>query len=519
MPESLLYHDTTGQGEDTRFPFEPAVYIVPGRHNYGKKVSEWMFALLEESMAENDGHLNSDDMTSLIITLAQRNYYREAMEALQFSRQNNVKPRIAAYSKVISSCYSHERFELALQVFDVMRRDGFKPSFVTYSRALSSASKANQHEMVMELFRELMADCPDLTDECQSIACNTVLNSCARNDDYDTATWLFDEMKLRGVPMTQSTFNSFMLCVSKSGTIADVKEVVGLLDKTGNGHVDVSYADVYLMAMAADRAVGSSLSPNAYMSAISSCAKWKKWDTVIALFERMRAEHDTVFVVTIAAAMMGYVKEGKPEATMALYKECVANQVELNTFAKQALVTAHLHMGAYEEGLRICDAMMAEQVADEGYRGLVYKLKVQMLVALKRIDEAIALLEETGSIMDQTVNCFRPLIAHFADARQYDLATKYSQMLFQKNQYVSPSDWVQALSVSIGLPDKTAYWEFRRALEIRGPDILSTIPGELFLESSKTHKKAPAPPARSLLTPATSRPTLLSPTKQKLKLL
>ncbi|RHY07802.1 hypothetical protein DYB26_012548 [Aphanomyces astaci] len=494
MPGSFIYDDATSSEGTAKFPFQTAVYVVPGKHNQGKKVSEWMFTLLEQSMADGNGQLNFEDMTSLIIMLAERQYYREAMEALHFSRQNNCKPRIAAYSKVISSCYAHERFELALQVFDVMRRDGFNPSFVTYSRALSSASKANQHEMVLELFRELMHDWPDLTSELQSIACNTVLNSCARNGDYDTATWILQEMKTRGIPMSQITFNSFMICMSKAGAIADVREVLVLMEEAG-----------------------TSLSANAYMCAIQSCAKWKRWDTVVTLFEMMRGEHESVFLVTIAAAMMGYVKEGKPEVTMALYKECLANNVELNPFAKQAIVTAHLHMGTYEEGLEFCEGvciMLSEQHVKDGYRGLVYKLKVQMLIALKRVDEAIALLEATELFMDKTVNCYRPLIGHFMKARQYDMATKYSQVLFQKNQYVSASDWIQALSSSIALPDKTAYWDFRRTLEVRGPDVLASIPGELFLESSKTHQKPRGMPPRTLLSPATTVPT---PPKQQLK--
>ncbi|KAF0684140.1 Aste57867_23870 [Aphanomyces stellatus] len=453
------------------FPFPPAQYEVPGKHNHGKRVSQWMYKHVEGLLTTSAGRLDHEAMTDLIIMLTQCNYYREAMGALQFARQNNCKPRITAYSRIISSCYTHERFELALQVFDVMRRDGYIPSFVTYSRSLSSATKANQHGMVLQLFRDLMTDCTSLSAEAQSIACNTLLNSCARNDDYATATWLLEEMRVRHIPMTHSTYNSFLLCVCKSSesTFVELKAIIQEMSDHG-----------------------MNMSTGAFLSAISACAKWKKWDTVIVLYEKMRSENHVPFVVTTAAAMMAYVKQGMPDKTIALAVENAANGTDLNTFAKQAVITAHLHLGSNEEGLRLCEEMLAVPARDESFLGLVYKLKVQILIALNRIDDALALLEESKGLMDKTINCYRPLILHYAALRQYDEASKYCQILLESNQYVSSSDWIQALSVSIALPDKSSYWEFRRALEVRGPDNLGSIPAELFLESSKVHKQTVA---------------------------
>ncbi|CAK4643941.1 hypothetical protein AeMF1_015614 [Aphanomyces euteiches] len=455
MPESLLYNQ-----QSFAFPFQPAVYDVPGRHHYGKEVSAWMYKELSELLSS--GSLDYDMITDMITILSERNYYREAMEALQFSRQNNIKPRITAYSRIISSCYHHERYELALQVFDVMRRDGFVASFVTYSRALSSATKANQHELALQLFRDLMADCVDLSLESQSIACNNILNSCARHDDLDTATWLVSEMKARGIPLTHVSYNSFVLCIAKCGSMVELKHILD----------EMSEAGLFL-------------SSAGYLSAITACARWKKWEQVIKLYDEMLQVHGTSFVVSIAAAMMAHVKVGQPQTTIQMYNDSLANNVELNTFAKQAAVTAFLNVGAYDQALALCEEMLSGVVRTDEFFGLVHKLKVQALIAMGRIDEGLALFDETKESMDKTVYCYRMLISHYAQQRQYDEANKYCKRLFDENQYVASSDWIQALSIAIALPDKSSYWEFRRALEVRGPDVLSSIPEGLFLESSK----------------------------------
>ncbi|OQR82967.1 hypothetical protein ACHHYP_15267 [Achlya hypogyna] len=437
------------------FPFDGAEYSpVTGRHKYDQRVSKWATERINMSMGAQN-RLDHEHLTQLIALLSVRNYYNEAIEVLQFARNNGAKAHISAYSQIISACYAHQRYDEALQVFDVMRRDGFRPSFVTYSRALSAASKSNYHDMTLNLFDDIFSDCDNLTFDSIAIACNIVLHSCGKHNDYETAMAIWQQMTDEGIPKGTSTYTAFLTCAVNC--------------KEWNGFNTI---------LEEATATGIDLYTNSYLSMILSCARAKRWDLVLHVHKKLQSQEVELNGVAVGAVLMAHTKEGAPEKALAIYDACIASGASLNVYAQSAAITAHLHLENYTTAMTLCEQALAE-FPDSG---MLYKLKVQLLVALGQADEAITLLDSTKHLMDKTASCYRPIVAYFLAKRMYDDAAHYSFVMFETNRFVASHDWTQALSAAIALPDKSLYWVFRKWIEARARELVPNIPDELLLE-------------------------------------
>ncbi|KDO28762.1 hypothetical protein SPRG_19976 [Saprolegnia parasitica CBS 223.65] len=447
------------------FPFDGAEYnLSNGRHKYNRRVADWATEKINISMGAQN-RVDHEHMAQLIALLSVRNYYQEAIEVLQFARNNGAKPHISAYSQVIASCYAHQRYDEALQVFDVMRRDGYRPSFVTYSRALSAASKAEYHDMTLNLFDDLFNDCDKLTFDSISIACNIVLHSCGKHEDYKTATDIWQQMTDENIPKSTSTYTAFLLCA-----------------------INCKQWDGFYAILDEATTTGVELYSQSYLSMIQSCARAKRWELVVHIHHKLVSQNLQLSGIAIGAVLMAYTKQGAPERSIEIYNQVLAQGAHLNTYAVSGAVTAYLHLGEYDKAIALCDKWPAA--------GMLYKLKVQLLIATGSIDDALELLDAKKHLMDRTASCYRPLIAYFLEKRMYDQAVHYSLVLFETNRFVAVADWTAALSAAIALPDKSHYWTLRNWIETRAPDYVPQIPDELLLE--RRPREAAATPLKLL---------------------
>ncbi|OQR98337.1 hypothetical protein THRCLA_06746 [Thraustotheca clavata] len=437
------------------FPFDGAEYNAStGKHKYGRRVADWTMKRVNQTMGENN-RIDYENLTQLITLLTARNYYNEAIELLQFARIHGAKPPISAYSQVIASCYSQQQYDDALQVFDVMRRDGFQPSFVTYSRALSAATKGDYHDLTLELFEDLIQDCQNMSYDSIGIACNIVLHSCGKHCDFKTASEIWQQMTDEGIPKNNSTYTAYLLAALGAKVWDEFNSVL-----------DESFAS------------GIVLFAPSYFSMIQTCAKHKQWDLVIHIHQKLLGHQLELTGMPPGAVMMAYCKQGDPTMTIKMYNDSMKAGTRLNAYSISAVITAHLHLRDFKKGMEICD----KAVEDFPDAGMLYKLKVQLLFALNNIEEGVELLDAKKHLMDKTANCYRPLIAHYLSKRMYDEAARYSLIMFEGNRFVASSDWTNALSAAIALPDKSTYWVFRNWIESRALDLVPLIPDELMLE-------------------------------------
>ncbi|TYZ59902.1 hypothetical protein PybrP1_009215 [[Pythium] brassicae (nom. inval.)] len=278
-------------------------------HHASESHNGWRAALevFEEIRAAKGAGLTVDVATALIELLGARKRFSECIDVLRYSREQGVRPRIHAYSSAIACCYQERMFVQALKVFEVMRNDGYVPKVVTYSRALSAALKSAQHELVLEIFDDMLRN----KVETSIVIYNNILNSCARVGDGHSALGVLRAIKQRELPMTQSTYHSLAICAGKTGL-----------------------SDLALEMLAGLLRDGFEPTMTIYNSAISACAKGKRWKAIVGIYDAMRDDmRAQLGGLYLGGVLMALAKSPEPERKLravAIFTERKAAGEELN---------------------------------------------------------------------------------------------------------------------------------------------------------------------------------------------
>ncbi|DAZ99034.1 TPA: hypothetical protein N0F65_010920 [Lagenidium giganteum] len=413
------------------------------------------FGILEEIQAANGDGLTVDVSTAIIDALASRRRWEDAIDALRYSREKGVRPRIHAYSSIVASCYKAEMFNQALKVFEVMRNDGYVPKTVTYSRALSAALKSNQHELVLEIFDDMMAHKVDTT----IVIYNNIVNSCARVGDVRSAVGVVRAIRQRGLQMTQSTYHSLAICAGKTGRW-----------------------DLALDAFNSLKEDGFQPAMTMYNSVIAACAKGKKWENVISVYEEMSEDmQKQVHGIYLGGVLMAYAKSSNENKKRAIeiYHQRMECGDEVNLFAQNAVLVALLELQQYEEVYK-----MANQMKKNGmhWDSLTYKNLILAYIRAGAIDTAVQLLNKHAKKMEKSTDCYRELIQYYAQKRKdYREACRLTMQMMQSNPRLSRLDWHNALGHALALKDMSIYWNFRKWMKARAGNIIKDVPEHLMI--------------------------------------
>ncbi|RLN66449.1 hypothetical protein BBJ29_002297 [Phytophthora kernoviae] len=428
----------------------------------------WRTALdiFEEIQTSQGRGLSLGVASFLVETLGSRKRTEDCMKVLAYAREQGVRPRIQAYSSAIGCCYKREEFSHALRVFEVMRNDGYVPQGVTYSHALSSGLKAGQHELVLEIFDDMIRNRVEMG----IVIYNNILNSCARAADVQSALGVLRAIRQQEIKMSQSTYHSLAICAGKTGKWELALDVLDTMQKDG-------------------------FTPTAtiYNSVFSACAKGKQWETVVEVYESMPEElRDNLRGVYLGAVVMGHAKSDHEDIRLHgleifdKYKKCAIEE-QPNLFAHNAALLALLEIGQLEKVHKLANEMKQHGMQ---WDALSFQCVVLAYIRGGAVETAVQMLQRDNKRYGKTAMCYREVIRFYDENRKNPReAVRLMMQMMQVNKRLSRLDWLNALRISLQLPERAPYWNFRKWMEIRAKTIIDDVPENLMLPKHADMKR------------------------------
>lgn len=476
---NIHYDQEEAQHEDERKQAEPPkeprdtsqISIENLEEEYGTRLMEalettdgsaaWRTALdiFEEIKLANGRGLGLEVASFLVEVLGARRRMDDCMRVLAYSREQGVRPRIQSYSSAICCCYKEQQYSHALRVFEVMRNDGYIPQTVTYSHALSSALKSGQHELVLEIFDDMIKNRLDLN----IVIYNNILNSCARAADVHSALGVLRAIRQRRLEMTQASYHSLAICAGKTGKW----ELA--LDAMNSMHED-----------------GFEPTSTIFNSVFSACAKGKQWETIVEVYESMPDDlRENLRGVYLGAVIMGHAKSESEETKLRgidifyKFKARRAKEEQPNFFAHNAALIALLETNQLEKMHPLANEMKKQGMK---WDTVTYQSLILSYIRGGAIDTAVQMLQKNAKRMGKTTACYREAIQFFDEKRQNPReAVRLTMQMMQVNKRLSRLDWHNALRISLQLPERAPYWNFRKWMEIRARSIVQEVPPHLML--------------------------------------
>ncbi|GMF30116.1 unnamed protein product [Phytophthora lilii] len=404
----------------------------------------------------------------LVEVLGARRRVHDCMRVLAYSREQGIRPRIQAYSSAIGSCYKEEQYAHALRVFEVMRNDGYIPQTVTYSHALSSALKSGQHELVLEIFDDMIKNRLKLN----IVIYNNILNSCARAADVQSALGVLRAIRQRRLEMTQATYHSLAICAGKTGKWELALDAMNTMERNG-------------------------FEPTAtiYNSVFSACAKGKQWETVVKVYESMPEElRESLRGVYLGAVIMGHAKSEKDELkkrALDIFYKCKARkdkEEQPNFFAYNAALIALLETNQLEKMHPLANEMKKQGMK---WDTVTYQCLILSYIRGGAVETAVQMLQKNAKRMGKTTMCYREAIEFYEEKRKNPReAVRLTMQMMQVNKRLSRLDWHNALRVSLQLPERAPYWNFRKWMDIRAKSIVKDVPPHLMLPKHADQQRA-----------------------------
>lgn len=146
----------------------------------------------------------------------------EPLEALEKMKEFKIPCNTRSYNTFMSDYIKKNRFMEALQVFQNMRDSNVEMDAATYSMMIDTLAKDREQsvEAVYDLYNEMKENNikPDVR------VYTSLLNACAREENYERATRLFQEMQEHNVEPNVYTFNSMFTLLAR-------KQFVGEADR------------------------------------------------------------------------------------------------------------------------------------------------------------------------------------------------------------------------------------------------------------------------------------------------
>lgn len=146
----------------------------------------------------------------------------EPLKALEKMKELGIPCNTRSYNTFLSDYIKRNEFMGALQIFQSMRNSDVEMDTATYSMIIDTLAKDREQpvEAVYDLYSEMKENnvAPDVR------VYTSLLNACAREENYERATTFFQEMQEHKVEPNVYTFNSMFTLLAR-------KQFVGETDR------------------------------------------------------------------------------------------------------------------------------------------------------------------------------------------------------------------------------------------------------------------------------------------------
>jgi pentatricopeptide repeat protein len=162
---------------------------------------------LIQSMEQDDScrhHLNSVVYCSVLKGFAREKRLERVLTVFEDMKSKRVVFSIAAFNATIDACARANRMDKLPWLEQEMKNQGVTPNIVTYSTMIKGYATSGDMAKAFSLFDEIQAMDDMIPDE---IVYNSLIDGCARGEDYDRGLQVLADMKTKGISPSNFTLS------------------------------------------------------------------------------------------------------------------------------------------------------------------------------------------------------------------------------------------------------------------------------------------------------------------------
>ncbi|GMF51696.1 unnamed protein product [Phytophthora fragariaefolia] len=382
--------------------------------------------------------LSDDEATTLLQAFAKHKKIGDCIGLLQFCRENLLRTETSARAKAFRVLSDAGELLPTLQLFESLLRDDaeLKPWMV--GRALHVASKLNRSDVVANTFRRLASKNCDVGGE-------RVRDMLRRVGE-------------QGGEMDEFALRSLAIFADRAGEADLALEVLSLMKRRGN---DVSV--------------------DFYASVMGACGKEERWTDLVKVYEEMPENlRPKLYSGSLNLIITAHTRSEKRYMTLRgleIFHQHMAGK--WNTSPCNAALEALLQTRQFDRVFALTKEMNQNDVE---WNSITFKILTRAHIEIGSAEDAKEMLFANAEVIqDRAIECYRELAMYYTNVRRDSVeACKLYLEMIQNGLKLEPPDWKTALELSVGLPDQTMYWCFRKQLQLDRP-AKALIPPRLFL--------------------------------------
>ncbi|XP_028778014.1 pentatricopeptide repeat-containing protein At5g28460 [Neltuma alba] len=143
----------------------------------------------------------------LISGFCKKKKLERVYEMLQEMERTGVKPDIYTYNTLISFLGKNGDFKTACEMLRKMKEEGLFPSVVTYGAVIHAYCLHGNVDEAMKMFREMSSA---LKVPPNTVIYNILIDSLCKIKDVESALFLMDDMKVKGIRPNTTTYNAIL---------------------------------------------------------------------------------------------------------------------------------------------------------------------------------------------------------------------------------------------------------------------------------------------------------------------
>merc|ERR1719238_1245520 len=144
-------------------------------------------------------------------------------EVYEEMSKRNVEMSLITFNTILDACARSGRMEQLPKVMQDMKRHHVEPNIVTYSTILKGHCLSGDIPLAFSTLKDMKRSTDLKPDE---IMYNSLLDGCAKNNLYDEAMELFEDMKQQGITPSNFTLSIMVKLLNRARKVEDAFELV-----------------------------------------------------------------------------------------------------------------------------------------------------------------------------------------------------------------------------------------------------------------------------------------------------
>jgi pentatricopeptide repeat protein len=149
-------------------------------------------------------HLNSVVYCSVLKGFAREKRLDRVLQVFEDMKENSVVFSIAAFNATIDACARANRMDKLPWLEEEMKNQNVTPNIVSYSTMIKGYATSGDMTKAFTLF-EVIQKSPDMVPD--EIVYNSLIDGCARGEDYDRGLEVLEDMKAKNIPPSNFTLS------------------------------------------------------------------------------------------------------------------------------------------------------------------------------------------------------------------------------------------------------------------------------------------------------------------------